>query len=151
MWMSVFRGIPRLAATFEKQFTVYADYDVHLRRLSPRLLRRRILRPEIKNLILFFFLKGLWHVWSWLQYRHYTDRPGNIRNCNLVFKDWFGREDSERRWSKCSQNHRITERFHSRDLMPCKLKGKCKYHIIHSPQGLSGIIYNTGWGTLPDC
>ena len=48
-----------MAATFEKQFTVYADYDVHLRRLSPRLLRRRILRPEIKNLILFFFLKGL--------------------------------------------------------------------------------------------
>ena len=28
---------------------------------------------------------------------------------------------------------------------------KCKYHIIHSPQGFSGIIYNTGWGTLPDC
>ena len=28
---------------------------------------------------------------------------------------------------------------------------KCKYLIIHSPQGFSGIIYNTGWGTLPDC
>ena len=28
---------------------------------------------------------------------------------------------------------------------------KCKYHIIHFPQGFSGIIYNTGWGTLPDC
>ena len=27
----------------------------------------------------------------------------------------------------------------------------CKYLIIHSPQGFSGIIYNTGWGTLPDC
>ena len=26
-----------------------------------------------------------------------------------------------------------------------------KYLIIHSPQGFSGIIYNTGWGTLPDC
>ena len=51
-----------MAATFKKQFTVYVDYDVHLRRLSPRLLRRRILRPEIKNLILFFFLKGLCHV-----------------------------------------------------------------------------------------
>ena len=25
----------------------------------------------------------------------------------------------------------------------------CKYHIIHSPLGFSGIIYNTGWGTLP--
>ena len=24
---------------------------------------------------------------------------------------------------------------------------KCKYLIIHSPQGFSGIIYNTGWGT----
>ena len=33
----------------------------------------------------------------------------------------------------------------------CKCKGKCKHHIIHSPQGFSGIIYNTGWGTLPDC
>ena len=28
---------------------------------------------------------------------------------------------------------------------------KCKCHIIHFPQGFSGIIYNTGWGTLPDC
>ena len=27
----------------------------------------------------------------------------------------------------------------------------CKHHIIHSPQGFSGIIYNTDWGTLPDC
>ena len=27
----------------------------------------------------------------------------------------------------------------------------CKYLIIHSPQGFSGIIYNTGRGTLPDC
>ena len=25
---------------------------------------------------------------------------------------------------------------------------KCKYLIIHSPQGFSGIIYNTGWGTF---
>ena len=23
----------------------------------------------------------------------------------------------------------------------------CKYHIIHSPQGFSGIIYNSGWQT----
>ena len=27
----------------------------------------------------------------------------------------------------------------------------CKYLIIHSPQGFSGMIYNAGWGTLPDC
>ena len=27
----------------------------------------------------------------------------------------------------------------------------CKYLIIHSPQGFSGIIGNTGWGTLTDC
>ena len=27
----------------------------------------------------------------------------------------------------------------------------CKYLIIHSLQGFSGIIYNTGLGTLPDC
>jgi len=27
----------------------------------------------------------------------------------------------------------------------------CDYFIIHSRQGFSGIIYNTGWGTLPDC
>ena len=26
-----------------------------------------------------------------------------------------------------------------------------RYLVIHSPQGFSGIIYNTGWGTLPDC
>ena len=26
----------------------------------------------------------------------------------------------------------------------------CEYFIIHSLQGFSGIIYNTGWGTLPD-
>ena len=26
-----------------------------------------------------------------------------------------------------------------------------KYLIIHSPQGFSEIIYNTCWGTLPDC
>ena len=26
-----------------------------------------------------------------------------------------------------------------------------KYLIIHSPQGFSGVIYTTGWGTLPDC
>ena len=34
-----------------------------------------------------------------------------------------------------------------------KFKFKCefKYLIIHFPQGFSGIIYNTGWGTLPDC
>ena len=25
-----------------------------------------------------------------------------------------------------------------------------RYLIIHSPQGFSGIIYNTGWGTSPD-
>ena len=30
-------------------------------------------------------------------------------------------------------------------------KCKCKYLIIHSPKSFSGIIYNTGWGTLPDC
>ena len=29
-------------------------------------------------------------------------------------------------------------------------KNSCKYLIIHSPQGFSGIIYNTCWGTLPD-
>ena len=58
----MFRGIPRVAATFKKQFAVYVDYGVHLRLLSPRLLRRRILRPEIKNLVLFFFLNGLCHV-----------------------------------------------------------------------------------------
>ena len=28
---------------------------------------------------------------------------------------------------------------------------KYKYLIIHSPQGFSGINYNTGWGTLPEC
>ena len=27
----------------------------------------------------------------------------------------------------------------------------CKYFIIHSPQGFSGVIYNTGCGTLPGC
>ena len=27
----------------------------------------------------------------------------------------------------------------------------CKYLIMHSNQDFSGIIYNTGWGTLPDC
>ena len=26
----------------------------------------------------------------------------------------------------------------------------CEYLTIHSPQVLSGTIYNTGWGTLPD-
>ena len=26
-----------------------------------------------------------------------------------------------------------------------------KYLIIHFPRGFSGIIYNTGWGTLSDC
>ena len=36
-------------------------------------------------------------------------------------------------------------------LNPEKCKYKCKHHIIHSPRGFSGIIYNTGWGTLPDC
>ena len=36
-------------------------------------------------------------------------------------------------------------------LNPEKFKYKCKHHIIHSPHGFSGIIYNTGWGTLPDC
>ena len=25
-------------------------------------------------------------------------------------------------------------------------KCKCKYHIIHSPQGFPGLIYNTGLG-----
>ena len=30
-------------------------------------------------------------------------------------------------------------------------KCKCKYLNIHFPQGFSGIIYNTGWVTLPDC
>lgn len=47
-----------MAAIFKKQFTVYIDYDVHLRRLSPRLLRRRILRPEIKNLDIILLPKG---------------------------------------------------------------------------------------------
>ena len=51
-----------MAATFKKQFTLYADYDVHLRRLSPRLLRRLILRPEIKKLDIILLLKGLRHV-----------------------------------------------------------------------------------------
>ena len=27
----------------------------------------------------------------------------------------------------------------------------CKYLITHSPQGFSGLIYNTGRGTLPGC
>ena len=27
----------------------------------------------------------------------------------------------------------------------------CEYFIIHSHQGFSGIIYITGWRTLPDC
>ena len=27
----------------------------------------------------------------------------------------------------------------------------CEYFIIHSRQGFSGIIYITGWRTLPDC
>ena len=31
-----------------------------------------------------------------------------------------------------------------------KVSGPCKYHIILSPQGFSGVIYNTGWGTFPD-
>ena len=31
------------------------------------------------------------------------------------------------------------------------VNGNGKYLIIHSPHGFSGIIYNTGWGTLPDC
>ena len=33
----------------------------------------------------------------------------------------------------------------------CNCNCNCNYLIIHSPQGFSGIIYNTGWGTLPDC
>ena len=33
----------------------------------------------------------------------------------------------------------------------CILRYKGKYHIIHSPQGFSGIIYKTVWGSLPEC
>ena len=40
----------------------------------------------------------------------------------------------------------LTELTFSKDVIV-----NCKYLIIHSPQGFSGIIYNTGWGTLPDC
>ena len=31
------------------------------------------------------------------------------------------------------------------------VNGNGKYLIIHSPHGFSGIIYSTGWETLPDC
>ena len=65
MWMSVFRGVPRVAATFKKQFMVYVDYDVHLRRLSPRLLRRLILRPEIKKLDIILLPKGFMTCVKW--------------------------------------------------------------------------------------
>ena len=43
-------------------------------------------------------------------------------------------------------NHRFLTNQNARTMW-CE----CKYHIIHSPQGFSGIIYNTGWGILPDC
>ena len=26
-----------------------------------------------------------------------------------------------------------------------------RYLVIYSPRSFSGIIYHTGWGTLPDC
>ena len=42
---------------------------------------------------------------------------------------------------------KVLEQYKNSWCLPCK----CKYLIIHSPQGFSGIIYNTGWGTLPDC
>ena len=47
----------------------------------------------------------------------------------------------------------VCEWFHNNKitLNPEKCKYQCKHHIIHSPRGFSGIIYNTGWGTLPDC
>ena len=54
-----------MAATFKKQFTVYVDYDVHLRRLSPRLLRRLILRPEIKKLDIILLPKGFMTCVKW--------------------------------------------------------------------------------------
>ena len=44
-----------------------------------------------------------------------------------------------------SQNQRMAQNYGAES---CKY---CKYHIIHSPQGFSGIIYNSGWQTLPDC
>ena len=43
----------------------------------------------------------------------------------------------------------ISFRKYARSFVFLRYKGK--YHIIHSPQGFSGIIYNTGWGTLPEC
>ena len=50
-----------MAATFKRQLTVYVDYDVHLRRLSLRLLRRLMLRPE-KKLDIILLPKGLCQV-----------------------------------------------------------------------------------------
>ena len=39
----------------------------------------------------------------------------------------------------------------ARGLRSASTSGQpCKYHVIHYPQGFSGITYNTGWGTLPD-
>ena len=46
--------------------------------------------------------------------------------------------------SNCKRYHR-----NYKEATTCKCK--CKYLIIHSPQGFLGIIYNTGWGTLPEC
>ena len=45
-------------------------------------------------------------------------------------------------------NHPCWKRF---QIDGVSVSCKCKYHIIHSPQGFSGKIYNTGWVTLPDC
>ena len=58
-----------------------------------------------------------------------------------------------------------TERFWRAEIMCSHWRGtpshthkpqlgfprKCKYHIIHSPHGFSGIIYNTGWGLCLRC
>ena len=104
------------------------------------------LTPWNKKLDIIILPKGFMPCVKWTAISTLYRPAGKCQKLQSV---WIGREDSELRWSKCSQNHGIIERFHSRDLMLCKCK--CKYHIIHSPQGLSGIIYNTGWGTLPDC
>ena len=56
--------------------------------------------------------------------------PSDVLFCSFPFV-WVFRWSS---WMICS-------------IVNCN----CKYLIIHYPQGFSGIIYNTGWGTLPDC
>ena len=55
---------------------------------------------------------------------------------------------------KSSPTHTITRMFELwEQLLATRLNVSqcCKYLIIHSPQSFSGIIYNTGWGILPDC